>query len=435
MTLPKYTKLALLVVAQLALTLAALELVAVVAYPLLSDDAYSRERIQTELRNRQIHPPQKTLEGEPEEAFVAEHVLHPYTGFVFNADKDSRVNALGFQGKSPLLKRHPDQVNVAVLGGSVARELVNDAGSVLIAGLGRLPRYRGKRIELVCIAVDGFKQPQQLFALTYMLYLESEYDLVINVDGFNEIVLPLSDNLINRVPPQYPRSWNIYAQKGLGVADTLRLAKYISIQRDRESLDRIFSTSLLAKSNFGLVLWEILSRRAENATQEQYRKIVDLRNRDRQEAAIAPLPLYDGVDRTQDFVDNAKRWKMGSQLIQKLARTNNFRYFHFLQPNQYVKDSKVFTDEEKQRAVLDAHEAAPGYHHSARVYAWASETGYPHLSRFGRKLKSNGVDFTDLSMMFSDTSEAVYSDACCHFNKRGYVMIAMAIIDRIAAAP
>ena len=53
------------------------------------------------------------------------------------------------------------------------------------AALERLPAFEGKRVEIVCTALGGYKQPQQLFSLMYFLALGGHFDVWVNLDGFN----------------------------------------------------------------------------------------------------------------------------------------------------------------------------------------------------------------------------------------------------------
>ena len=46
-----------------------------------------------------------------------------------------------------------------------------------------------------------------LLVLNYMLALGQTFDLVINIDGFNEVALPPITNLPNQVNPFFPRNW------------------------------------------------------------------------------------------------------------------------------------------------------------------------------------------------------------------------------------
>src|SRR5262249_60367433 len=99
------------------------------------------------------------------------------------------------------------------------------------------------------------------------------------------------------------------------------------------------------------------------------------------------------------------------------------RYFHFLQPNQYVPGSKTLGDEERRHAYVRGH---PGQKHV--------EAGYPLLVREGENLAARGVSFTGLTMLFADRAEATYADPCCHLDSRGEELIAERMAKGIAEA-
>ena len=48
----------------------------------------------------------------------------------------------------------------------------------------------GKKIVVINLGLAGYKQPQQLMTLNYLLALGAEFDIVIALDGFNEVALP-----------------------------------------------------------------------------------------------------------------------------------------------------------------------------------------------------------------------------------------------------
>ena len=100
-------------------------------------------------------------------------------------------------------------------------------------------------------------------------------------------------------------------------------------------------------------------------------------------------------------------------LISTLARRVGTEYYHFLQPNQYLSGSKPLTNEEMSRAF------DPGS-------SWISvfDNAYPQWTRLGADLKEWDVNFFDLMLMFKNNYETLYRDPCCHFNKRGYELIA-----------
>jgi hypothetical protein len=116
------------------------------------------------------------------------------------------------------------------------------------------------------------------------------------------------------------------------------------------------------------------------------------------------------------YEDMGLVWKRSSRLMATLCRTYGIEYFHFLQPNQYVPDSKPFTDEERNVAYRPE---LPG---SDRVPA-----AFPVLRERGRELRELGVNFTDLTGMFADEKRTVYNDFCCHVNELGATLIAKRI--------
>jgi lysophospholipase L1-like esterase len=103
-----------------------------------------------------------------------------------------------------------------------------------------------------------------------------------------------------------------------------------------------------------------------------------------------------------------------------LATAHGARYFHFLQPNQYVEGSKPMTPEEHTIAVTERGE-----------YAKFALDGYPALIEAGAELREEGVNFFDLTQVFSNNREVLYRDLCCHLNERGYDLITEAVADRI----
>jgi len=41
----------------------------------------------------------------------------------------------------------------------------------------------------LCFSHEGYKQPQQLLVLSYFLSIGQPFDMVMNIDGFNEVAL------------------------------------------------------------------------------------------------------------------------------------------------------------------------------------------------------------------------------------------------------
>jgi len=144
-------------------------------------------------------------------------VIHPYVGFVWKADRNAAPLAadalpdlaeLGFPFGGPLVRsREPDTLVLAVFGGSAAAMFTGEKGPErLFAGLERAPGLAGKRLVLLSAAQGGYKQPQQLLALAYLLSLGVQIDVLVLLDGFNEVALAPVENTPRGVFPFFPRS-------------------------------------------------------------------------------------------------------------------------------------------------------------------------------------------------------------------------------------
>ncbi len=145
-------------------------------------------------------------------------VVHPYLGFTLDpdrqgpridADKRHPISAWGFlDSRSPIRKRRADNLIVGIFGGSVAYWLSDRGIDPLLQELRAIPRFAGRQISVVRLALGSYKQPQQLMTLSYLLSMGAEFDLIINLDGFNEVVLPSVSNIPNGTFPFYPRDWH-----------------------------------------------------------------------------------------------------------------------------------------------------------------------------------------------------------------------------------
>lgn len=346
-------------------------------------------------------------------------ILHPYFGYVANPAKP-RVNAYGFFGREPLATRRPDRLLVAVLGGSVADLLVEHAGATLAARLESTPPYRGRRVELINLALGGYKQPQQLLVLATLLALGAQFDLVIELDGFNEID-GAKDNQQDGVNPYFPYTWNLHARQSLPSEALVHVGRAEHARRRRAALRRWFGRWPLSRSAFCLTLWDVLDQRQEADLRREtmaLRQIMAATNLTPQQTG-PPMPAV--ADEEGLYREYAEVWARASLEMSALCAGFGIRYVHFLQPNQYLPGGKVLTDEERAVAF------DPDVADTGRV-----ATAYPILRERGRELGEQGVAFTDLSMLFADEARSVYGDTCCHLNALGNELMATAIADAIA---
>jgi hypothetical protein len=334
------------------------------------------------------------------------------------------VNEYGFLGDLPPFgDEHPDDVSVALVGGSVAENAGVVAAMALGQEIGRIPAFRGRTIRMSLLALRGMKQPQQVVAIDWLLSLGARFDIVINLDGFNEVVLA-GENSLQGTNPFYPRRWAVRVAGIEGSDETRELGRIRFLESLRAGLARRLDESVLRFSVTANVIQRGVDQRLavelENAKTTLNEALLSF---DRAKGYAARGPARDYADLEARSRDLAAYWKRSSLLLHRRARSEGFRYFHFLQPNQWVEGSKRFGEEEAALARPD------DYFHRETATA-----GYAALIEAGPELVAAGVAFTDLTMIFRDVAEPRYSDACCHLTVPGYEELARTMGRKIREA-
>ncbi len=92
--------------------------------------------------------------------------------------------------------------------------------------------------------------------------------------------------------------------------------------------------------------------------------------------------------------------------------------FFFVQPNQYLKGSKLLSDEEKDIAI-------------DKDVSEKRNEQMIILKKGFSELEKTGAPIFDLTGIFVDTKESVYIDSCCHFNSLGNHIMAEEIVRKI----
>jgi hypothetical protein len=355
-----------------------------------------------------------------------EEIVHPYLGWVRSpqpeareAAPDTEVNEYGFLGHDlPLQTRSPDKIIIGILGGSVAEQFSGKALMILEDELKKSADFKGKELIFVRLALSGYKQPQQLLTVNYLLSLGGHFDILINLDGYNEIVLPAVENVPNHVFIGFPRSWHLRVTEAGNLA-VMRSIGRIAYLKDRA---RYWSSVVQARPwrySAGVRLaWRLYRANFRAELSREYSILHELKYSDWNFGACGPaLEFASDADR---FEHCAQIWTRSSLQLSQLCAANRIRYFHFLQPNQYVSGSKFMSEKERHETWMVDH---PG--------RLPVEAGYPVLVREGRRLVSQGVAFTDLTMLFADHPEQTYKDCCCHLNDRGNELLAQEIAEVI----
>jgi len=379
------------------------------------------------------------------DAWRPSHVLHPYIGFVFDADAPRHqlngrpvalpVNELGFFGPPPPRTPDEERVVIALAGGSVAAELFAFGQEPLRRALADLPGFEGREVMLVSLAVDGMKQPQQLLALTYLLARGAHFDVVINLDGFNEAVLPGVDNDLLGVATSFPRNWRRYAAKGFDPEVARRMAELVTSRDDLAAWRARFATPPCPTSNLCLAVWHGVERRLDNRRRTRDEAMADaMKRRDAVRARATTFqqrgpriryePDLDADARGAAIIaERARLWTESSLQMHRVSAANGVAYLHLLQPSQYLDGGKPFTEQELENAVK------PG-----QPFGMIATRAYPTFVDAGRAtLESGPVDYGDLTRVFEGDTRTLYRDACCHLTDEGQAALADAIGSHVQA--
>jgi hypothetical protein len=363
-----------------------------------------------------------------DEPQAAEDSVHPYFGFV-RRPKDPPepeslpVNAFGFvDSNSPIQHRDKDKVIVGILGGSLAEEFCDFVLPAFETQLKQLPRFAGKRIVFVRLAISGYKQPQQLFVVNYLLALGAQFDLIVNIDGFNEIALPVVENVPSGVFPSFPRDWGVRVLERRDTALLRRMGEVVYLQETDRSWSRRFAAIPWSLSPTARLVWAVRHEWLARAIIAGYKSTIELREKHRSFTAQGPAESF--ADLPALLKHCVGVWKRSSLELAKVCDGLGIEYHHFLQPNQYVAGSKPMSEAERTLAIESTFPAKP-----------AVEAGYPMLIQAGRELASSGVRFQDLTQIFAHETQQTYRDNCCHLNTTGNERLAVAMAKAIGARP
>ncbi len=353
-----------------------------------------------------------------EGAGLRREVIHPYVGYALDPTVMPGINEFGFhKAKSDLPQaRADDKLIVGIVGGSVAETFAEQGMPVVERELAKHKEFRGKKVIAMNLASGGYKQPQQLMALTYMLTLGAKFDIVINLDGFNDVALHDAENARTHTYPAYPRMWFDFVRRFTD-AETRRLTGHKEfLKAEMVSLARSSSRAPFCYSLTWGAFWNLRQQRL----MKQYMDL-EIAARDYVEHISTELPYYVtgpklAIGKNEEYLFLADVWSHCSLQLHRLCKANDIRYFHFLQPNQYVAGSKPMRRAEKALAVNTSYVYKPGV-----------EKGYPLLVNEGKSLVQQGVRFTDLTNIFVDIERPIYIDECCHFGEAGNEIIGIAV--------
>ena len=411
-SLPLWKK-ALFSALMLALGVGVLEALAYVAGSVTTKAHFSHRRLQARRNALMASGGRATVQPQ----WILDEIVHPYVGYV--PLSRAADGGLGVAGATPSSSATGgDRVVIAVVGGSFAHQFAQEGLPHLIRRLGELPAFRGKTLVPLNAAAAGYKQPQQLMTVAYLLALGERLDILINLDGLNDVVLHPTENAPAGVSPAYPRRWHQRVE-GMLPGGALRLMlQRVLLEQRRAGLARLFSRFPWRDSNTANFVYIVLDRDVERQLGETDRTLLSEEQRTAA-PSMATGPRIEFKNDGEMFAYLVGLWRRSSRTLHDVAAGRDIPYYHFLQPNQYVPGSKPMGPSDKADAVR------------SRPYSRIVAVAYPMLSAAGRALAADGVRFTDLTAAFAAHPEPLYIDACCHVNRQGNVIVADLIFEVI----
>ncbi|MEG4212818.1 hypothetical protein [Microcoleus sp. S13_B4] len=349
--------------------------------------------------------------------------FHPFFGFIQQPSADFRpgfkVNNYGFISPYdyPLKKTKKNQFFIGVFGGSVASDyaIFQVQNQILPKYLKQLPGLKDKEFVILSFATGGYKQPQQLLILNYFLALGQELDMVVNIDGFNEVALSNLNNK-NQVDLAMPSIQHIlplanFANNSLS---TKAMEATLRIQENKTRINQ----ALESLQHCSLAVCEALtSVYVQNLVNNYKTDVIKFeKERTKQQKDDSGSVIYINTNKSVlpdsvAFEKMAGNWAKSSIFMHKVLSASNVPYFQVLQPNQYYQTKRVFGEAEKQIAF-----------NKDTPYAKSVQIGYPALFKKFPNLEKNDINILNAVNVFDRTKEAVYVDSCCHYNQAGKVV-------------
>ena len=349
--------------------------------------------------------------------------LHPFFGYVLkqgaftNERLKLKVNRQGFFSlyEYPFVKTNKNQFIVGVFGGSVANNFALDeyVNQKLSKKLNTYPEFANKEIIVLNFGNGGYKQPQQLLILNYFLALGQELDLVLNIDGFNEVAL---SNLNNKAQVELGMPSVQHIQPLTGLANNNLspevMSSIVQISENKKQLKEAIDKLPTCQLALCHAVTSLQVRQLVNSYQQAVAKYdIQVKNssKDTANSSITYIPKANSVLKDAAAFDKmASMWYESSVTMNQVLSSRKIPYFHFVQPNQYYPTQRVFTEKEKLIAI-----------NKDSPYIEAVKKGYPVLLSKVDDLQKARVNVFSGVNILDNTKETVYKDACCHYNSVG----------------
>ena len=359
-------------------------------------------------------------EDDPSRAYDNQLEIHPFFGYVhnetfpqsnnfgFSTPYDFVVRPDGYHIKNAEKKEKPP-LTVGIFGGSYAAYIGYDPKPLEEMLQKSFP---DRQPYVVAMAVGGHALPQTGYIYQYF---RSMFDVVIFIDGLNELWNPWENNN-SGLPPEYAKAAHFQYKLSLAEMTPERFLltnQIIELKQKRIALAERSLKQPARQLVLTHKLWEGMDSRM---TQQSYDAEKSLKDTYLTKDRFVRW----GVDDSFEF--SATQWGQWHRILQAVCDQNDATFLHYLQPNPHVPDSKRVVTPEEEHAVNTTFD----------IETYVVE-GYPYLRQEMAELEAEGAKIHDLCKIYYDEEGDIWFDAA-HPVQRGQILVQERLAADIATA-
>ncbi len=194
-------------------------------------------------------------------------MLHPFLRHTYYPNQNYKsftINKWGYRGVDFELKKKDNVKRLVLLGGSVAFGYGATSDETTICGyLKQMLRQENTKYEVINLAVQGYKSIHELFLFeTFVLKLKP--DILVILDGYNDLCWPSDIVAKDRIVPDFPIYWDkiesLFAGStsfGGRLATKVISASLVYNLMEKSAFIRFLKTCLLFRSDAPSIIYKI----------------------------------------------------------------------------------------------------------------------------------------------------------------------------------
>ena len=339
--------------------------------------------------------------------------ISPYFGFPEFPVQETHSNygfitMPGFEGKTlpyiPAVRE--EEYIVGVFGGSIASAFYQSTVSELTKALQAHPDLSGRRVVILNFAMGALKQPQTLFYLAYFVSIGQPLDLVINIDGLNDLA-GCAGNLNHGHHMAMPPAdiTNVFsALLEVPKLNESVLEYFLKIRRYDILIEKMESGVIPFAKAFGFV------ERYKRKRHLLASKKPEVRNRDELMWIHRVNPVKFTQLNDSDFnllmAEIAGFWCRSTKMMVSICREMSISYIHCLHPSHFLMEGELSPGD---KSLVEGTDVS--------VYRRLVQIGYPELLARMEDAMGDWQDarYCSLLGVLENISDDFLEDAIAHF--------------------